>query len=367
MRIQFVIWQRTGGGAERAVSLFASHMAKQGHEVYLVQVNFSEHDYPVAEQVNVVPFGERSKSKNPVLRKLARVVRYRALCRQIRADVVMPFLGHVVTENFFATRFLKTAFISTIRIDPATEPQKRLLRWGRNIINFLSDAVFVQNETQRGYYPAFMRKRIFVVPNPVSPEYLTDQPRPERPIVNCVASGRLAKQKNHSMIIDAVLAARESCPRLRLSIFGEGPLREQLQQKIDEAQAGEYIKLPGRTDDMLAQLEQADLYILSSDYEGMPNALMEAMAVGLPCISTNCPTGPSDLIEDGVNGYLIPVGGTNALTERIVAMTQNPKKALQMGERAKQLIRARYSPEHISAALADQCSRYLKGGKEHDS
>lgn len=362
MRFLFAIWRRTGGGAERALSLFSSELAKQGHEVFLLQAEFSPQDYPVAQEVKIIPFEAPTSAIGMIGRKVRRIKSYRRVIRTVCPDVVIPFLGSVVTENFFASRFCGSAFISTIRNNPKSDPEGKLARWGRNCINFFSDAVFVQNEDQRAYYPAFMRKRVFVVPNPISPEYLECGERPEREFVNCVATGRLSEQKNHAMLIRAFLAVHKTYPQLRLTIFGEGGLRQSLERQIDEAEAREYIKLPGRIIDVPTQLQKADIYILSSDFEGMPNALMEAMATGLPCISTDCPTGPADLITDGENGLLIPTGDEQALIRAMLCIVEKPEQARIMGSKARQTIQMECSADKIAEQLAEQCRRFIKGG-----
>ena len=362
MRFLFAISHRTGGGAERVLSLFSSTLAEQGHDVHLLQKDFSQHDYPISERVKVIAFGEQTVSGGVLKRKLHRIKRYRQVIREVKPDVVMPFLGSVVTDTFFATLFTKSIFVSTVRNNPAVDPPNRVSRWGRNMVNFFSHAVFVQNEDQRAYYPEFMRHRIFAVPNPISPEYLSCVQRAPGEIVRCVASGRLAQQKNHRLLIDAFVLAHEKCPQLQLAIFGEGTLREQLQAQIDGAGAQAFIALPGRTDDMREELERADMYILSSDYEGMPNALMEAMAVGLPCISTDCPTGPADLIVDGENGILVPMGDVQAMCSAICRLANAPEQAHSMGVLAQQFIQTTYAPSQISAELAVQCQRFIKGG-----
>ncbi len=362
MRFLFAISHRTGGGAERVLSLLSTALAEQGHDVHLIQKDFSQHDYWVSERVKIIPFGEPCVSGGVLKRKLNRIKRYREVIQKIKPDVVMPFLGSVVTDTFFASLFTKSIFVSTIRNNPAVDPQQRVPRWGRNLVNFFSRAVFVQNEDQRAYYPFFMRKRVFAVPNPISPEYLECVQRQQTSVVRCVASGRLAEQKNHRLLIDAFVQAHEKCPQLHLAIFGEGALREQLQAQIDQAGARAFIELPGRTDNMRAQLENADMYILSSDYEGMPNALMEAMAVGLPCISTDCPTGPADLIVDGETGLLVPTGDVQAMCNAICHLANAPGQAHIMGRLAQQAIQTTYAPSRIAAELAAQCRRFIRGG-----
>ena len=107
MRFLFAISHRTGGGAERVLSLLGAALAEQGHDVHLIQKDFSQHDYWVSEGVKIIPFGEQHVSGSVLKRKLHRVKRYREIIHSIKPDVVIPFLGSVVTDTFFASLFTK--------------------------------------------------------------------------------------------------------------------------------------------------------------------------------------------------------------------------------------------------------------------
>ena len=124
MGFLFAISHRNGGGAERALSLFSSELARQGHEVFLLQADFSPQDYPVSPEVTIIPFGEQFFSQNKLSRKIHRIGRYRSVIRQIRPDAVIPFLGSVVSETFFASRLAVRAkaliLSTTATLSPST-------------------------------------------------------------------------------------------------------------------------------------------------------------------------------------------------------------------------------------------------------
>ena len=130
---------------------------------------------------------------------------------------------------------------------------------------------------------------------------------------------------------------------MTLNIYGEGSLIDDLQSLINDLRLTNHIKLCGRSNNIKEVFMSTDLFILSSNAEGMPNSLMEAMAVGLPCISTDCPTGPSDIIDNEINGVLIPVDNEEALVNAINNMINNPKKAYLMGKRAKEKMKINYA------------------------
>ena len=129
---------------------------------------------------------------------------------------------------------------------------------------------------------------------------------------------------------------------MNLKIYGDGKLKSSLNNYIKELGLQENIQLCGRTNNIVEVLKKSDLYILSSNAEGMPNSLMEAMALGLPCISTDCPTGPSDLITHGVNGRLIPIKDEEKLTKSIKHIINNPVESIKMGTNARKTIIDKY-------------------------
>lgn len=152
--------------------------------------------------------------------------------------------------------------------------------------------------------------------NAVKEEFYQVERTPVRgEIVTC---GRLTEQKNHKLLIDAFAEVQKIYPFATLKIYGEGVLREKLQNQIDSLNLNEKVFLMGATNDVAKALQTADLFVLSSDYEGMPNALMEAMAAGVPCISTDCPCGgPRELFGEDASDKLVPCNDSAQLAEAI--------------------------------------------------
>lgn len=154
-----------------------------------------------------------------------------------------------------------------------------------------------------------------------------------------VAAGRLNNQKNFSILIRAFSKLATRFPEHKLVIYGEGEKRNELFQLIKEKQLSERIFLPGNVEDIGDKMRKACMFVLSSDFEGMPNALMEAMALGLPCISTDCPVGgPRFLIDSGENGILIPTGNEEALVNAMEQILRDPREADVMGKKAHAII-----------------------------
>lgn len=137
-------------------------------------------------------------------------------------------------------------------------------------------------------------------------------------------------------------------PDVHFSIYGDGPLREELQKKITNDNLNGIVTLQGRTNNAQKVLNAADVFIMTSNYEGMPNALLEAMAVGLPCISTDCPTGPAEIIDNGINGILVPVNNEAALTKAIEKYIEMGETIAEIGKAARKTVQDNYSTDVIA-------------------
>jgi glycosyltransferase involved in cell wall biosynthesis len=195
------------------------------------------------------------------------------------------------------------------------------------------DAMVVLTEADRRRHEESMggRGRVVVIPNAVTP--LGGPPSDvSQPIV--VAAGRLAPQKGFDLLIAAFAQVARAEPGWRLRICGGGPERAELRRLIVEHDASDHIQLLGRVHDIAEQMRQASLYVLSSRFEGFPLVLIEAMSKGLPVVSFDCPTGPADIVEHGVTGYLVPTGDVDALAEAMLDLIRDEPRRRRFGATA---------------------------------
>ena len=177
-----------------------------------------------------------------------------------------------------------------------------------------------QTEMAKSFFPDAIQKKGVVLKNPVDAQRIPEQYTGERERV-IVGAGRLSQQKNMPLLLKAFARFAPNHPEFKLRIFGEGELREELTELARSLQIAGQVELPGRSTALLEKMNSSAMFVLSSDYEGMPNVLLEAMCMGMPCISTDCPSGgPRELIKDGVNGLLVPVGDEAALYEAMERM-----------------------------------------------
>lgn len=350
-RILFIIPFLYGGGAERVTSILTSELARLDQDVHLLLFYRVKNEYFVDEKVIIHTLKE-NKQDYDCLSFFSKIRRLRKAIKNISPDIVIPFITHVGIMTTVATIGLKCSVIETIRSEPKSDTRNVIIKILRNLSILLSKRCIVQNERQKYYFPKWMHKKFIVLPNPVSNDLIQVSRVFKRNEINTIiAVGRLEVSKNYPLLIKAFSKIEE--PIIKLNIFGEGTLKRELQNMIDRLALDDRVKLCGRTSNIKEQLLKSDLYVLSSNYEGMPNALMEAMAVGLPCITTNCPTGPNELIDNYVNGILVPVDDEEKLINAINYMIKNPEYAFSMGLKAQEKIRLNYKADLIAKKLLD--------------
>lgn len=347
------------GGAQRVVALIADELSNQGHDVMLILYEpTSNSDYFVNEKVQKMVL-KRSTGKK-LKYYISKFTALRSAIRKFDPDVIIPFLADQTLYICLATIGTKyrKRIITTVRNNPRVFPKSRKLRIQNNILIALSKANFVQNNEQKNYFPRFIQNKTFVLPNPVNKELLHCR-RKVREIKNIVTLGRLSEQKNQEMLINAFSMISNKHPNIKLKIYGKGEKQKQLEAYIEKMSLTERVELAGVTNNVKDVLLNSDLFVMTSNYEGMPNALIEAMATGLPCISTDCPTGPSDLISNRLNGLLIKMNSVDECVAAMEYMISNQLDAWEMGEKAQLFIKEHYRCENIVNDLVEFSKEYL--------
>lgn len=337
--IVFAIGSLHGGGAERVVSVWSSALAEKGYSVSVLVYARVENEYPVNEKVNVYPIAASQQECNATSIP-QRLRRFRAALKELRPDALISFLPEMQVYVALAAVGLGIPRVETVRINPwksgiVDTKFAPLWRWCFRSCR----AVILQSEDQKPFFGRSVQKKSVVIPNPVNLRYI-ENPKTEYSATprKIVAAGRLTKQKNYKMMIDAIGLVLPEYADVSLEIYGAGEQEEELASYIKAQGLEPNVKLMGRSNALYRVYQNADLYLMSSDYEGMPNALAEAMAVGLPCISTDCKTGPRDLIDDGENGYLVPCGDAQVLAKtitQVLAMPADVQRTLGQNARNK--------------------------------
>ena len=351
----FTIRRLTGGGAERVVSVLASAMVQKGIDTYIVVYGRTEKDYSLDEKVKIITMPQR---KDSVLTKLKRVSDMKKILKEIKPDVVIPFVGTVLYVTWLACCGLKTKFVLTVRNNPWIVPETKKQRWLRDRIANKSDAVMIQNEEQRDYFPPSLKEKLLVINNPLSEVFIRNQKSHYTDSVHSIVTlGRLEPQKDHDFMIRSFMKAFPDQPDIKLYIYGEGRQKQHIEDLITQSGWQDRVLLMGRTTDALAVLQQCDLFVMTSRYEGMPNALMEAMAVGVPCISSDCRTGPKSMIVHRDNGILYSCDNEDDFVEQLHWAADHPQQLVSIGKKARQFMIEHYTEQHTAESIHKICER----------
>lgn len=346
MKIMFYINTMAGGGAQRVMANLANMFVENGDEVIFVASFAAENEYPMDSRVDRRNLSQ-TRIESGLKRNIAYVLGLRKLVKQEKPDVLLSFMRQPNYRAVLAGLGLKTKTLISVRCDPKVEYRGKVGHFlGKHLLP-LADGCIFQTEDAKLWFPEKLQNKSRVIANAVKPEFygIAPKPVPGR-FVTC---GRLAKQKNHILLIDAFSDAARDFSEAELLIYGDGVLREELEARIAAKGMQGQIKLMGQTTDVAGVLQEAGCFVLSSDFEGMPNALMEAMAAGVACISTDCPCGgPAMLIEDQKSGILTPVGDQAALTAAIRRVLENQGQTALLGQEAR-IAAERFLPEKIFA------------------
>ncbi len=348
--VAFYIGSLKKGGAERVFVNLADYFASRGYRVTMVTQYQKEKEYELPKGADRVISDITKEEEGGRIQNVWR--RYRKLRRifkELQADVVLSTIGKNNFMALLSNAFLPTKVVVSVVAEPTEEYPGRLMRFLAKTLFHFADGIVLQTTDAMKFFPKGVRKKSVILKNSLNPVFV--RPRYEgtrrRDIV---AVGRTDENKNHRMAIRAFLQIAADFPDSRLILYGEGPLRETLQKEVREKGMEERILLPGAVTDVADRIEKAYAFLLTSFTEGMPNTLIEAMSLGLPCISTDCPCGgPRDLIEDGRNGLLVSVDDDKAMAKRLKELLSDPDKADKIGREAARL-QEDYRPDRVNAA-----------------
>lgn len=330
-KIVIITRNMVGDGAERVIAQLSNYFVAQGKTCKIITINDDEVFYALDRRIQVLPVGR--KSGNKLLDKLMRYRTVRKLVRQEQPDLVLSLPEEIGVYVLLALLGTGIPVYVSERNNPWVMPDVTVTRILRSLMYPFAKGIIFQTDMAKSFFPDSIRRKGVVLKNPVDAARIPDQYEGEREKV-VVAAGRLSRQKNMPLLIKAFACFSGNHPEYILRIFGEGELRQELTELARSLNIADKVQLPGRSTALLEKMNSAAMFVLSSDYEGMPNVLLEAMCMGMPAISTDCPSGgPKELIEDGVNGLLVPVGDERALQEAMERMA-DPAFAKQMADAA---------------------------------
>jgi GalNAc-alpha-(1->4)-GalNAc-alpha-(1->3)-diNAcBac-PP-undecaprenol alpha-1,4-N-acetyl-D-galactosaminyltransferase len=353
MRITFVIFSLAAGGAERVASTLVNHWASAGEEVTLVTIDARETDFfPLHPQVERVALGltRKSHSSQFLTKNFQRVRQLRRVICTSRPDVVVSFLDFTNVLVLLATIGSGLPVVVSERTDPTKNPVGKVVTALRWLLYPLARALVFQTDAVGLWALGFMKSRtVWVIPNPARPMSLTN-PGSTRSSTGRIilAMGRMVPAKGFDLLLSAFAHCASRCPDWRLRIVGEGPDREALRILANRLGLKSRVAFDSTVRDPVDAFLDADLFVLSSRFEGFPNVLLEAMACGLPVISFDCRSGPREIIRDGLDGILVPPNDVEALAEAMVRLMRAGDERRRLGARAIE-VTDRFSLTKVSA------------------
>lgn len=367
--IAFYIGSLQKGGAERVFLNLAEFFESIHYKVTIVTQRIGENEYPLPAGVNRImsdlTIGEESRSR--ILNYTRRISKLRSIWKRIKPDLVLSCIGKNNFQAIESTLGLQTKVVVSVVSDPKREYGTRTMRVLAKTLFGLADGIVLQTKESKEFFPNYLDKKIVIMQNALNPLFFI--PRFEGVRDKTIISvGRLDKNKNQAMIIKAFAELSKDYPNYRLFLYGEGEERANLELLIKELDSKEVkskkldskelqtkklllkekIDMPGMIQDVPGTIYQAGIFVLSSYVEGMPNSLLEAMALGIPSISTDCPCGgPKEMIQHQTNGLLVPTGDVKELVKAMKYLLDNPQKTEELGKNACK-IQQQLSPDRTN-------------------
>lgn len=322
------------GGAERVASQLSNLWANEKHDVHLVLLAKSEDFYKINEKVKIHRLGFENKGLiSKLFSEIRTFFKMRKLLKNERPDFVLSFMTKYNIFTIIAASFLNIPVFVSDRANLLTKRSlvERLLK---KITYKKAKGILAQTHDAKKILGKIGNHSIKVVPNPINSKSIqNDFGRKEKVIINV---GRMVPEKGHIYLLEAF--SKINAPDWKLVILGDGPLRNELEQLSKKLSIENRVEMPGSVKNVDEWLKRASIFAFSSISEGFPNALAEAMAAGLPCISFDCDAGPRDIIKHNQNGILVPVGSVELMCEELEFLTKQRSERERLGENAKKII-----------------------------
>ena len=318
-KILFYINTLERGGAERVISNLANQFVRSGNSVYFITTNPANNEYRLEKEVSRINLIQRDLN-NKIYKNFYLIRELRKNIKNIKPDVIISFLNEANFRSILAALGTNIPVIISVRNNPQHEYASKLYFFMQKILFPSAKGIVFQTKDAQSWFSEKVQKKSEIIMNQVERDFF--ETKHECEAYYC-AVGRLAEQKNYKMMISAFAQFHLKYPDEKLFIYGIGPL-----------------------DSIPQVLANAKAFIMTSNYEGMPNALLEAMAVGLPVVSTDCPCGgPKSIIKNGENGFLVPVNDETVLIH-VLEKLQNSSVRRDLGENAKTTSK-KFMPEEV--------------------
>lgn len=398
MKICFLQYDLSGGGAERKICTLANYFASKGHTVHIGMFkknicvynldkkinltyicrdtyyykNFYEkfvcsaEVYAVKFSVNLLNLLQLKNLSNKIQNKFNIVFNKELPLKQylyqhkdyIFITMMPDTFAEIMTvaEKYSITEYIKKYIVMECN-NPLTDTNK-LLDLGRKKYYPFAKAIVTMSLGIKNRFDHNIKNKIFIIPNPLRDDIT--EPYFNKRNKTIVTYCRLNKQKNLPLLINAFAKLSKEYGNYRLEIYGKGFLKDALLQQIKDLDISDRAFIFDFDPHIHEKVKKSAMFVMSSDYEGQPNGLMEAMAIGLPCISADCDFGPRDMIRDHENGLLVPCNDADALYNAMKEFIDNPALAEKCGREAIK-VREEYSVRKIGDKWLKLTEKICKG------
>lgn len=354
-KVIFVTVSMGGGGSERIISILANYFAEQGFDVTIMMIVGNTVSYKLDSRIKLISIGEASGGS--AVARVKRVKKMREVFRQSQDSTILAMTSVSSIFSLIASVGLKNPIIISERNHPNIlngKPYKKPMKLFRDFLYTRADVCVLQTEDARNYFRKRIADKSVVIPNPIPntmrPFYTGDR---ENVIVT---AGRLVAVKNHPMLLQAFAAFHKKYKDYILKIYGNGELEQDLKKMATDLDIEDYVQFIPFTEHLHEEICKCKMYISSSNSEGISNSILEAMALGIPTIATDCPIGGSKMcIKNEVNGILIPVGDTECLIKAMEKLAGDEEFAKQISQNAVK-VRETFSQDNIISQWEDLIS-----------
>lgn len=333
-QILFIIDYLDFGGAGKMMKYVANLCADNIDNVSILSLHEKERSKEVSDKLNF--YSLENDLKGGVLWRIAFIWSLRKKIKEINPAIVCTFVSDACFSTRLATLGLDVKVVSAERGDPYTLGRvwTALVKWAYR----KSDYCFFQLEKARDFFGPEVAEKSFVIPNVFVQDAGVTPFYGERK-KTIVSAGRFVAEKRYEVLIEAFAKVHASHPEYSMIIYGEGPFIDRYKQISDSLGISEYISYPGYVRGVAKAVREEGIFVLPSLYEGIPNSLIEALSVGIPCVSTNCtPGGPEFLTKGGTTGVLVPVNNVEAMSNAILSIIESPELAAKLSQKGPSIL-----------------------------
>lgn len=328
MKISFFIGEMRRGGAERVISILANHYAAKGWDVDIVMLLGNSVGYELNGRIQLIDISQSTGSYYKRLPKWLSSIR--DYVKENNPDKIVSFIGRINLVVLIATIGMKVPVIVSERNDPKQDGRSATIIKITNYVYKFAKKIVYQTEYEKTCFSKALESKAVIIPNPI----IVQEQRSGGNGLTVVTAGRLLPQKNHNMLIDAIGIITEDIPNVVAEIYGDGGLKAELQKKIANMGLENNIKLCGNVNDLHRRMAGADVFVMTSEFEGLSNSLLEAMMMGFPCVATNY-SGVDELIINGQNGIIVPKGDSVRLAQELKRILKDRELQKKLSEGAR--------------------------------